>query len=105
MDTVSDVEYSDSDLNIFKQIRSQIRSKNIHTIFIPRLPTTEKKKLLEVMYLRGGSQATTIEATSSRALKRRDQPTLLCHGVLDHCILLRKTEYDLTRHKLISTKE
>jgi len=33
----------------------------------------EKKMLLEVMYLRGGSQATTTtEATSSRALKRRD---------------------------------
>lgn len=51
---------------------------SIHVLFIHegvhyQTPTTGKKMLLEVMYLRGGSQATTtIEATSSRALKRRD---------------------------------
>jgi hypothetical protein len=37
-DTVSDIEYPDSDtdrLNLSKRIRSRIRSENIRTIFIP----------------------------------------------------------------------
>ena len=37
-DTVSDVEYSDSDTDRSeaKRIRSQIRSENIRTVFIPK---------------------------------------------------------------------
>jgi len=34
-DTVSDVEYLDSDLNRSTRIRSRIRSENIRTVFIP----------------------------------------------------------------------